>query len=51
MEMMNLSMHSQAGAWERGKNEEMGIILEDDCLPSQSFFGFARSCWRGIRMI
>lgn len=22
------------------KNEEMGIILEDDCLPSQSFFGF-----------
>jgi hypothetical protein len=22
------------------KNEEMGIILEDDCLPSQSFFSF-----------
>ncbi|AXH32933.1 nucleotide-diphospho-sugar transferase [Francisella opportunistica] len=22
------------------KNEEMGIILEDDCLPSQSFFWF-----------
>lgn len=22
------------------KNEEMGIILEDDCLPSQSFFNF-----------
>ena len=22
------------------ENEEMGIILEDDCLPSQSFFGF-----------
>lgn len=22
------------------KNEEMGIILEDDCLPSQSFFFF-----------
>jgi hypothetical protein len=22
------------------KNEEMGIILEDDCLPSQSFFKF-----------
>lgn len=22
------------------KNEEMGIILEDDCLPSQSFFPF-----------
>jgi hypothetical protein len=22
------------------KNVEQGIILEDDCLPSQSFFGF-----------
>lgn len=22
------------------ENEEMGIILEDDCLPSNSFFGF-----------
>lgn len=22
------------------EHEEMGIILEDDCLPSQSFFGF-----------
>lgn len=22
------------------ENEEMGIILEDDCLPSQSFFWF-----------
>jgi GR25 family glycosyltransferase involved in LPS biosynthesis len=22
------------------KNEEMGIVLEDDCLPSQSFFWF-----------
>ena len=22
------------------ENEEMGIILEDDCLPSQGFFGF-----------
>ncbi|MEA2027949.1 MAG: nucleotide-diphospho-sugar transferase [Campylobacterota bacterium] len=22
------------------KNEEMGVILEDDCLPSQSFFWF-----------
>ena len=26
------------------ENEEMGIILEDDCLPSQSFFGFAKNC-------
>jgi hypothetical protein len=25
------------------KNEEMGIILEDDCLPSQSFFWFCQS--------
>ena len=33
------------------ENEEMGIILEDDCLPNQSFFGFVRSCWRGIRMM
>ena len=24
-------------------NEECGIILEDDCLPDQSFFGFASS--------
>lgn len=24
------------------ENEEMGIILEDDCLPSQSFFLFAQ---------
>lgn len=24
------------------KNEEMGIILEDDCLPSQSFFRFCQ---------
>ncbi len=24
------------------KNEEMGIILEDDCLPSQSFFWFCQ---------
>ena len=31
-------------------NEEMGIILEDDCLPSQSFFGFVMSYWRGIKM-
>lgn len=23
---------------------EMGIILEDDCLPSQSFFSYASSC-------
>lgn len=23
------------------ENEEMGIILEDDCLPSQSFFPFS----------
>ena len=22
------------------ENEEMGIILEDDCLPSQSFFWY-----------
>jgi hypothetical protein len=33
------------------ENEEAGIILEDDCLPSQSFFGFARRCWNGIDMI
>ena len=25
-------------------NEEQGIILEDDCLPSQSFFGIVKSC-------
>lgn len=25
------------------KNEEKGIVLEDDCLPSQSFFGFCSS--------
>ena len=31
------------------ENEEMGIIFEDDCLLGQSFFGSARSCWRGIR--
>ncbi len=30
---------SQAITW-FFKNEEMGIILEDDCLPSQSFFPF-----------
>lgn len=24
------------------KNEEMGIVLEDDCLPSQSFFQFCQ---------
>jgi hypothetical protein len=24
------------------KNEEMGIVLEDDCLPSQSFFWFCQ---------
>ena len=24
------------------QNEEMGIILEDDCLPSQSFFWFCQ---------
>ena len=23
-------------------HEDMGIVLEDDCLPSQSFFGFAQ---------
>jgi hypothetical protein len=25
------------------ENEEMGIILEDDCLPRQSFFGFCEA--------
>jgi len=25
------------------ENEEMGIILEDDCLPSQSFFGYCEN--------
>ena len=30
---------SQAITW-FFENEEMGIILEDDCLPSQSFFWF-----------
>jgi homospermidine synthase len=25
------------------ENEENGIILEDDCLPNQSFFGFVRN--------
>lgn len=25
------------------ENEERGIILEDDCLPNQSFFQFCRS--------
>ncbi|PID60307.1 hypothetical protein CSB45_00540 [candidate division KSB3 bacterium] len=24
---------------------EQGIILEDDCLPDQSFFGFCSDCW------
>jgi hypothetical protein len=26
------------------ENEEQGIILEDDCLPSQSFFPFCEEC-------
>ncbi len=26
------------------ENEEQGIILEDDCLPSQSFFWFCEGC-------
>lgn len=29
------------------ENEEMGIILEDDCLPSKSFFYFCEEClWK-----
>ena len=32
---------SQAISW-FFDNEEMGIILEDDCLPSQSFFWFCQ---------
>jgi GT2 family glycosyltransferase len=27
---------------------EEAIILEDDCVPHPSSFGFVRSCWRGI---
>ena len=33
------------------QNEEMGIILEDDCLPSQSFFGFVRIYLKSIKTI
>ena len=33
------------------ENVEEGIILEDDCLPSQSFSGFAQSCQNIIVMI
>lgn len=32
---------SQAISW-FFEHEEMGIILEDDCVPSQSFFGFCQ---------
>ena len=33
------------------ENEESGIILEDDCLPSQSFFGYCdiNICNRQLR--
>lgn len=34
---------SQAISW-FFENEEQGIILEDDCLPSQSFFWFCEAC-------
>jgi len=33
------------------KHEEQGIILEDDCLPSQSFFGFVRNYLKNSKMI
>jgi hypothetical protein len=26
------------------ENEEMGVILEDDCLPHESFFAFVKNC-------
>lgn len=32
------------------KNEEMGIILEDDCLPSQSFFRFCEELLEHYRL-
>lgn len=31
------------------ENEEMGIILEDDCLPDKSFFGFCEKMLRCYR--
>lgn len=33
------------------KCEEQGLILEDDCLPSLSFFDFAMNCSKNINMI
>jgi len=31
------------------ENEEQGIILEDDCVPSQSFFWFCEACLNKYR--
>ena len=33
------------------ENEDQGIILEDDCLPCKSFFGFVKKCSTLIKMI
>lgn len=39
---------SQAISW-FFENEEEGIILEDDCLPSSSFFSFCEDCLERFR--
>ena len=31
--------------------EEMGIILEDDCLPSESFFNYCKSFLTDTKMM
>jgi hypothetical protein len=33
------------------ENEEMGIILEDDCLPSISFFLIVKNYWNTTKII